>query len=255
MWGEMERSPVLAAPSFNNFIAANSTSKIGENEEEIQAHEANDLCERYRPLAFKIAGHYRDKGISLDDLRSAALTGLVLASRKFDPARDAFGPYAKPWIKGEITRLFKPTKDALAFGRFKSLDVSIEEGQTQALDLQADDSEPPILLNTSELTERERTVFLGRSRGETLRDLGSELAVSQERVRQVHAKATKKVVATPGNVARACIRDLLKRRGYEKPARPLLPYAPRTYPCHTYSPAEIDALVACRPDLTSEVGR
>jgi DNA-directed RNA polymerase specialized sigma subunit len=117
VWGEIERSPVLAAPSFNDCIGTNSYTLIinGEDDEETQA--ANDLCERYRPLALKIARGYRDRGMPLDDLRSAALTGLVIASRKFDPTRGAFGPCAKPWIKGELTRLFKPTADAMAFGR------------------------------------------------------------------------------------------------------------------------------------------
>ena len=245
MWEEIERSPVLAAPSFSNFIATNSTNKIGENDEEVQADEANDLCDRYRPYAFKIASDYRGKGIPLDDLRSAALLGLTVASRKFDPTIGAFGPYAKPWIKGELTRLFKPTKDALAFGRFESLDASVAESETH--DLQPDDREPPVLLNVSDLSERERTVFLGRSRGETLRNLGRELGVSQERVSQVHAKATRKV--REKNVALKCIRDLLKRRGYTKPSRPLLPYSPRTYTCHTYTKAEIETLVASRPDI------
>ena len=56
MWGEVERSPVLAAPSFNDYVglAATSTNLIvGEEDEETQA--ANDLCKRYVPLARKIA--------------------------------------------------------------------------------------------------------------------------------------------------------------------------------------------------------
>ena len=153
MWGEIERSPVLAAPSFSNFIAANSTTKIGENDEEVQADEANDLCDEIPPARLQDCQRYRDKGVSLDELRSAALLGLTVASRKFDPTIGAFGPYAKPWIKGELTRLFKPTKDALAFGRFESLDASVAESETQALDLQPDDREPPVLLNVSDLTE------------------------------------------------------------------------------------------------------
>ena len=131
MWGEVEvwgeiRSPVLAAPSFNDCVGLTATSTnliVGEDDEDPQA--ANDLCEKYKPLALKIARGYRGRGIPNDELRSAALLGLTVASRKFDPTRGAFGPYAKLWIKGELTRFFKPTADAMAFGRSESLNVPV----------------------------------------------------------------------------------------------------------------------------------
>jgi RNA polymerase sigma factor (sigma-70 family) len=252
MWGEIEmwgeiRSPVLAAPSFSDCIGTNSSTLTidGEDDEDPQAE--NDLCKRYKPLALKIARGYRDRGVPANDLQSAALNGLFIASRKFDPTRGAFGPHAKLWIKGELTRLFKPAADALAFGRIESLDVAIAEGETQALDLQPDDREPPVLLNLSDLTEKERTVFVGGSRGATLRELRSELGVSQERVRQVEATATQKACRTKGNVALACIRDLTKRRGYRKGRQEVLPFKPRTYACHTQ--AETEALVEFCPEL------
>src|SRR6478752_112638 len=121
MWGEIERSPVLAAPDFNNCVGLIATSTnliVGEDDEETQA--ANDLCLSYLPLAYKIAGRYRDKGVNIEELRSAGVTGLVLASRKFNPHRGAFGSYAEYWIKGEITALLK-SNDALALGCTKSL--------------------------------------------------------------------------------------------------------------------------------------
>ena len=193
MWEDIERSPVLAALSFNDCIGTTSSTLIIDGEDDEKTQAANYLCDRYRPLAFKIASDYRGNGVPLDDLRSAALLGLTIASRKFDPTIGAFGPYAKPWIKGELTRLFKPTADAMAFGRVQSLDVPVAESEIQALDLQPDDREPPVLLNVSDLSEKERTVLVGRSRGETLSELGSELGVTQERVRQIEAKATQKV--------------------------------------------------------------
>ena len=101
----------------------------------------------------------------------------------------------------------------MAFSRSESLSVP-------ALgDDQADETAPAVTPDLSELTEREQTVLVGRSRGETLSELGSELGISQERVRQVHAKAIKKARRKKGNVALACIRDLVKRRGYRKPAQ------------------------------------
>jgi DNA-directed RNA polymerase sigma subunit (sigma70/sigma32) len=117
IWGEIERSPALAAPSFNDCVGLTATSTnliVGEDDEDPQA--ANDLCVKYLPLARSIAAGFTGRGIHYEDLYLAGRLGLVRASRKFDPDRGAFGPYARPWIKGEITRLFKPAADAMAFG-------------------------------------------------------------------------------------------------------------------------------------------
>ena len=60
MWEEMERSPALAAPGSNNFgglIASTTNASIGSKQRKVQPlseEDENDLCERYRPLAFKI---------------------------------------------------------------------------------------------------------------------------------------------------------------------------------------------------------
>ena len=116
MWGEVERGPVPRTPGSNDYsglIASTTNAKSGSEASDFQGlsnEEANDLCERYLPLAFKTAGKYRDRGIDLDDLRSAGLSGLVLASRRYDPRLGSFGSYAKFWIKGEITALFKKSK-------------------------------------------------------------------------------------------------------------------------------------------------
>ena len=86
MWvGDIERSPVLAAPSFNNFIRLTTTSTnliVGEDDEDPQA--ANDLCKRYEPLAQKIGGKYTGTGIHFEDLRIGGL-----------PGPSPSGPYAK----------------------------------------------------------------------------------------------------------------------------------------------------------------
>src|SRR4029077_19145554 len=116
MWeGAMERNPALGAPGSNTYtgLIASSTNAIsGSNPGKAQAlsiEDVADLCVRYRPLAFSIAGKYINRGVDLDDLRSAGLFGLVLASKRFDPDRGiAFGGYAKHWIRGQILELFKP---------------------------------------------------------------------------------------------------------------------------------------------------
>ena len=76
MWEERERSPALAAPGSNDFgglIASSTTKEDGANDDELQAtSKANDLCERYRPLALKIAASYWGKGVELRTFKQLA---------------------------------------------------------------------------------------------------------------------------------------------------------------------------------------
>src|SRR6476620_7714744 len=101
MWeGGIGKNPVLGAPGskdYSGLIAGSTNAKSGSEAIDFQGlsnKEANDLCERYLPLAYKIAGQYEDRGVDPHDLESASLAGLVVASRKYDPQRGAFGPYA-----------------------------------------------------------------------------------------------------------------------------------------------------------------
>jgi RNA polymerase sigma factor (sigma-70 family) len=190
--------------------------------------------------------------VPLDDLQSAALTGLVIASQKFDPTRAAFGACARPWIKGECTALFKQAKSAqppIAIPLDKTIKIDGEEGRDSVHDLVADPKIPAASIDVGGLTEKERGIVLGRSQGQTLIKLGKQFGISQERVRQLEAKATEKLRRKKGNVALACIRDLITRRGYRKPLHELLPFRRRTYPCRVISRAEIVTFVASRPDL------
>jgi hypothetical protein len=248
MWGEMERSPALAAPGSNDFtgLIANSTAHtIGSEAEKFQAlpdDQANNLCKRYRPLALKIAAAYVGRGIEDDDLRNAGQLGLVKASRKYDPARGAFGPYAKFWIKGEITTLFK---------RIKADEPTVSLG---AIDESTAAPVDPPKADLAGLSPREGDIVDARRAGETLRAIGLELGLSAERVRQIEARATNKLRTGKGKVARACIRDLIKRRGYLKPYWDSLALEnsrlKRTrYEGRCFSPDEVAAFVACRPEI------
>jgi RNA polymerase sigma-B factor len=61
------------------------------------------------PLAHNIANRYRNRGVDDEDLIQVARLGLVLAARRFDPARGDFKPFAIPTITGEIRRYFRDT--------------------------------------------------------------------------------------------------------------------------------------------------
>ena len=198
---------MLAAPSFHDCVGLTATSTnliVGEDDKETQS--ANDLCLSYLPLAYKIASRYRYKGVHIEDLRSAGVTGLVLAARKFNPDRGAFGSYAKHWIKGEITALFK-SNDPLASGCTKSLTIwHNDDDRDHQRDVTA--PSPAIAPDLGALAEADRKIIQARDRGETLAEIGTALGISPERVRQREARARSKI---RGIITSECLSNLTKR--------------------------------------------
>ncbi|MER7561856.1 RNA polymerase sigma factor SigF [Streptomyces sp. NPDC097941] len=66
------------------------------------------VVEAWLPMADRLAGRFRSRGESFDDLRQVAALGLVKAVDRYDPARgNAFESYAVPTITGEIKRHFR----------------------------------------------------------------------------------------------------------------------------------------------------
>ena len=131
----------------------------------------------------------------------------------------------------------RSASDSLNVPAFKADD---DEDALQAIDCLVDETPASITPDLSSLTDNERHVLLARAAGETLRETGRSLGLSGERARQIETKAREKLGKSKGLVARTCIRDLIKRRGYRKPWGRLA-FRSVTYPCRTYSKAEIDA--------------
>ncbi|MFE2211544.1 RNA polymerase sigma factor SigF [Streptomyces canus] len=66
------------------------------------------IVEAWLPMADRLAGRFRSRGESFEDLRQVAALGLVKAVDRYDPARGhAFESYAVPTITGEIKRHFR----------------------------------------------------------------------------------------------------------------------------------------------------
>ncbi|MEU6543110.1 RNA polymerase sigma factor SigF [Streptomyces sp. NPDC046859] len=66
------------------------------------------IVEAWLPMADRLAGRFRNRGESLDDLRQVAALGLVKAVDRYDPELgNAFESYAVPTITGEIKRHFR----------------------------------------------------------------------------------------------------------------------------------------------------
>ncbi|MFF6999677.1 SigB/SigF/SigG family RNA polymerase sigma factor [Streptomyces sp. NPDC008313] len=77
----------------------------------------DELVELWLPMAHRIAGRFRDRGESIEDLRQVAALGLVKAVDGFDPERGAFESYAVPTITGEVKRHFRDRTWALRVPR------------------------------------------------------------------------------------------------------------------------------------------
>ncbi|MFD8302871.1 RNA polymerase sigma factor SigF [Streptomyces sp. NPDC059690] len=66
------------------------------------------VVEAWLPMAERLAGRFRNRGESYEDLRQVAALGLVKAVDRYDPERgNAFESYAVPTITGEIKRHFR----------------------------------------------------------------------------------------------------------------------------------------------------
>jgi RNA polymerase sigma-B factor len=66
------------------------------------------IVEAWLPMAERLAGRFRNRGESYDDLRQVASLGLVKAVDRYDPELgNAFESYAVPTITGEIKRHFR----------------------------------------------------------------------------------------------------------------------------------------------------
>jgi RNA polymerase sigma-B factor len=69
-----------------------------------------ELCERFLPLARRLASRYRSAHEPLEDLVQVAAVGLLGAIDRFDPARgSSFTSFAVPTILGELKRYFRNT--------------------------------------------------------------------------------------------------------------------------------------------------
>ncbi|MFI1393549.1 SigB/SigF/SigG family RNA polymerase sigma factor [Streptomyces sp. NPDC020681] len=67
-----------------------------------------DLVHAWLPMAQRVAGRFRNRGESLEDLRQVAALGLVKAVDRYDPGRGhAFVSFAVPTITGEVKRHFR----------------------------------------------------------------------------------------------------------------------------------------------------
>lgn len=110
--------------------------------------------ERYRPLADRIAGRYRGRGVDDDDLRQLARLGLCKAIRRWRPDLDpTLVQFATPTIEGEIKRYFRdhcrPIRMPRSLQEDTAMHQSVQYDLTQALGRSPDESEIAAAAGTS----------------------------------------------------------------------------------------------------------
>jgi RNA polymerase sigma-70 factor (sigma-B/F/G subfamily) len=67
-----------------------------------------EVVRLWLPMAHRLAGRFRNRGESLEDLQQVAALGLFKAVSRYDPARgNAFESFAVPTIVGELKRHFR----------------------------------------------------------------------------------------------------------------------------------------------------
>lgn len=195
-------------------------AKRWQNKNDIKAR--NKLVESNLKFAANIARNYKGLGLSYSDLIQEANAGLFRAADKFEPERgNKFISYAVNWVRESILTALKkrnslpseelPTDyNELEFVEDIREFDDIEDEKEYLLDdvyIQEEydyekekDIATIVKLLLDTLTPREQFVVckyngINEKKPKTLEEIGNELNLTKERVRQIHEKAMKKLRA------------------------------------------------------------
>lgn len=96
------------AAEFRRLSELDATQDRTEDQEAERERLRQEIVRAWLPMAERIAGRFRNRGESSEDLRQVAALGLVKAVGRYDPGLGtAFESYAVPTVTGEIKRHFR----------------------------------------------------------------------------------------------------------------------------------------------------
>lgn len=195
-------------------------AKRWQNKKDVKAR--NKLVESNLKFAANVARNYKGLGLSYSDLIQEANAGLFRAADKFEPDRgNKFISYAVNWIRESILTALKkrnslPSEELPTdYNELELLDdikdfEDIEDEREIIVDniyIQEEydyekekDIATIVKLLLDTLTPREQFVVckyngINEKKPKTLEEIGNELNLTKERVRQIHEKAMKKLRA------------------------------------------------------------
>jgi len=165
-------------------------------EDDEKLKQANQLASKNIGLAHDFVSRNRNWAkdvlkLDYDDLFSAAMYGLVVASRKFNPALGfTFGTFAFTCMKTQMVNVSrKGRKRPFEIYSFyerdgKQADHGDYGRQSARMEMSADLSLLPACLER--LDQRTRDIIVDRLSGLTLGTIGAKHGVSRERIRQIY---------------------------------------------------------------------
>lgn len=173
----------------------------------------NKLINANLKFVITIAKGYRNTGICFSDLISEGNIGLMKAARRFDGKKGVkFISYAIWWVRSEIQEYINKIvgrneveTDVFDINAKNKVDVSDTSDDDTYYDSFADDSDVNMInVNSSiqdlmvSLCEREKKILmlyygLNDGNGMTLEEIGEQMHLTSERVRQIKDKAIVKM--------------------------------------------------------------
>ena len=218
--------------SFDTYLSQFASEQIIPNEKAVSLHNLfksgvesarEQLVKSNMKLVVKIANDYRRFGMSLEDVVSNGVIGLLKAIDNFDPEKGAFSACASAYINKYIRMGFdqcraihtkrydRMTSEERSVSVVESLNEKIGDGDTEFADSLASDEVSP-----SEAVEKASSIdavrdaidnaldareqYIVRARygldGNevlTLREIAEKLGMTHERVRQIEVSALTKL--------------------------------------------------------------